>query len=42
MANLTAEEIAAVAKTVELIERTAYDQDRHLAAEVRAWLKGKL
>lgn len=39
---MTAEEIAAVAKTIELLERDAWSSDRHLAEALRSWMKGKL
>ena len=36
------EDIAAVARTIELIEKDAWPQEKRLAESLRAWLKGKL
>jgi hypothetical protein len=40
--KLAADEIAAVAKTIELIERNAWDDEKRLAEMIRSWLKGRL
>lgn len=42
MAKLDGEDVAAVARVIELIERDGWDDDKRLAESIRSWLKGKL
>ncbi len=42
MNKLTPAELQAVVKTIELLERDGWDEERCTADALRAWLKGKL
>lgn len=40
--KLTAKEMTAVVKTIELIESGGWETDRSIADEIRAWMKDKI
>lgn len=42
MGSLKPDEIVTVSKTIELILRSAWDDDKRLAAALQTWLKGQL
>lgn len=42
MSDLSAKDMAAVVRTIELLRQDGWNSDKRLADSVQAWLKGKL